>query len=78
MLKSDPNNPTMDNTSVLFRYNGTIPLVDGAIELDLPVNMLYTLSTIDTAQHGQIPSDIPPSAPFPDIWTDNFQCMPFA
>ncbi len=60
---------------MLFHYNGTIALVNGAVDLDLPVNVLYTLSTVTTAQHGALPPDIPPPAFFPNVWTDNFDSM---
>jgi galactosylceramidase len=54
----------------VFIYNGTITLNSGAFTLDLPVKVLYTLSTINGTKSSFAAQ--PPSTPFPLPYEDTF------
>ncbi|UJR34751.1 hypothetical protein I4U23_027529 [Adineta vaga] len=53
-----------------FIYNGTIALKNGSFTLRLPVEVFYTLSTINGTKGAHKAS--PPSKPFPVPYEDNF------
>ena len=52
-----------------FVYQGIIPLTNGQFTLNLPVGMLYTVSTINGTKGTYQP---PPSIPFPLPYQDDF------
>ena len=52
-----------------FAYKGVITLNDGKFTLQLPVGVLYTVSTINGTKGSY---EAPPSNPFPLPYTDNF------
>jgi galactosylceramidase len=52
-----------------FTYKGVIALNDGKFTLQLPVGVLYTVSTINGTKGSY---EAPPSMPFPLPYADNF------
>lgn len=58
--------------SVLFKKVRPIPVRNGTIRLSLKVEEIITLTTIDHKPQNTF-LDIPPSAPFPSQYSDNFE-----
>jgi galactosylceramidase len=65
---SDFNTYDVDQT---FIYKGVIPLNNGKFTLELPVGVVYTVSTINGTKG--IYKTSPPSTPFPLPYADDFE-----
>ena len=63
------SNFTTTNVNQSFIYKGIIQLNNGSFTLDLPVGMLYTLSTINGTKNNY---DVPIPMAFPMIYYDDF------
>jgi hypothetical protein len=58
----------------LFEQLADVPIVDGKLAILVETDAIYTLSTIRTASKaGGSPPTIPPSAPFPLPYSDDFE-----
>lgn len=59
-----------------FVYEGTLPVVGGAVTLDIDMDSVYTLTTLAGGRKGSHGIPAPPSL-FPGEWEDDFEaCVP--
>lgn len=65
-----------NDTTEEFSYQGDVPVVGGALTIDVDMNSVYTLTTLTSGRKGSY--GIPPQPSlFPNAWTDDFEgCVP--
>jgi hypothetical protein len=61
----------------MFAFGGALPVVGGAVTLDVAVGDLITLTTVASVKGG-FPSPPPAPAGFPLAWADSFDAVPLA
>nr|KAI8769927.1 galactocerebrosidase-like [Biomphalaria glabrata] len=66
-----------NENSVYFIFLALAPVVNGSISLWLDVDEIYTLTTVNTGNHGKHPPP-PDSAPFPLPFKEDFESYPLS